>query len=98
MEREQADKNRAMRGIIMRRLHDCNPSPTMVESLRNGLMGHELMSGIDIAAHLDYLEDRGYITIKDTGDKFGAPIRYVKLTSRGVDLMEGTIADLGVKL
>lgn len=98
MERNQAEKNRTMRGVIMQRLGDCHPSPTMVESLRNGLMGHELMAGMDIAAHLDYLADRGYISIRDTGDKFGTPIRYVKLTSKGVDLLEGTITDAGVVL
>lgn len=98
MERNQAEKNRTMRGVIMQRLGDCHPSPTMVESLRNGLLGHELMAGTDIAAHLDYLADRGYILVKDTGDKFGAPIYYVKLTSKGVDLLEGTIGDPGVIL
>lgn len=96
MDRNQAEKNRTMRGIIIKRLADCMPSPTMIESLRNGLMGHELMTGVDIIAHLDYLEDRGYISIRDTGDKFGTPIRYVKLTSKGVDLFENTLSDPGV--
>lgn len=96
MDRNQAEKNRKMRGIIVKRLGDCHPSPTMVESLRNGLMGHELMTGVDISAHLDYLEDRGYVSIRDTGEKFGTPIHYVKLTSRGIDLIEGTVHDPGV--
>lgn len=98
MERNQADKNRAMRGVIMRRLGDCYPSPTMVESLRNGLLGHELMPSGDISAYLEYLDDRGYISIQDTGEKFGAPIRYIKLTSKGIDLLEGTISDPGVAM
>jgi DNA-binding PadR family transcriptional regulator len=92
-------KNRKrLRGYILKALHLFYPSPALVESLQTSMLATYIPESVDIKPYLHYLADRGYIEIKKTSTDFGLPLTHVKLTSRGVDVLEGTITDPGVIL
>jgi hypothetical protein len=49
--------------------------------------------------HLKYLKDRGYITLQESRlEGFDTGISLIELTSEGIDLLEGTTTDKGVKV
>jgi len=93
--------NKSIRGYILKLVFETSyPKPlgsNIIESclIRVG-MG---ISPPTLAGHLSYLEDRGYIETKEVslGEGF-APIVLVSLTSKGIDLLEGTTSDPGVSL
>lgn len=88
-------RNKAIRGHILYLLNLSHPTPTTGKVLETGMLSSMLVASPDISAYLDYLIDRGYI---DRIDKPEYGLRYYKLTSRGIDLLEGTITDNGVLL
>lgn len=92
-------KNRKrLRGYILRALNLFYPSPTSVESLQSSMLATLLTESLDILPYLDYLRDRGYVDINKTTTDYGLRLTYVKLTSKGIDVLEGTICDPGVIL
>lgn len=57
----------------------------------------DYISATDLARHLEYLEQAGYIEEKLTTDPLAEPRAFWRLTRQGVDLYEGVIpADPGV--
>jgi repressor of nif and glnA expression len=91
--------NKSIRGYIIKLIYEASyPKPlgsNIIESclIRVG-MGISLAT---MAGHLNYLQDRDYIKTNEVslGEGF-APVILVSLTSKGVDLLEGTIIDDGV--
>lgn len=87
-----------LRGYILKALDLFYPSLTSVESLQSSMLATLLTESMDIMPYLDYLRDRGYVEIHKTTTDFGMKLTLVKLASKGVDVLEGTINDPGVIL
>lgn len=88
-------RNKNIRGHIMYLLMLSHPTPTTGKVLETGMLSSMMVVNPDISAYLDYLTDRGYV---EKTEKPEFDLVYYKLTSRGIDLMEGTIKDPGVIL
>lgn len=92
-------KNKAIRGYIIRALAKGSQNSLLVRQVTNALVGDGLILSPDISKHLEYLAEAGYLTF--TGRTANAYNAYrkdavIKLTRKGVDLVEGTIEDPGV--
>lgn len=88
-------RNKHIRGHIMYLLSLSHPSPTTARVLETGMLSSLLVTNPDISAYVDYLIDRGYVE-EINNEEYR--LKYYKLTSRGIDLLEGTICDAGVIL
>ncbi|MDD3401414.1 MAG: hypothetical protein PHT58_07295 [Eubacteriales bacterium] len=85
-----AIKNREIRGCIIRALGKSDGRPISQKSLAMALISVTT----DIAPHLYYLGDKGYIRVTDVGDDEIHGVNcVVQLTAKGIDLLEGSIAD-----
>lgn len=89
-----AKRNKQIRGHILFLLN-VSKMPTTRRVLELGMVDSLMVTNPDITEYLDYLEDRKYIE-KIKSDDYG--MSYYKLTSHGVDLIEGTTCDPGVIL
>lgn len=94
-----ADKNKALRGYILRYLAKGNQNMLLVRQITNAMVAEGLVLTPDISKHLEYLQEAGYIVFTDK--KVTAYDAYrkdaiIKLTRTGVDLLEDTIEDPGV--
>ncbi len=92
-------KNKAIRGYIIRALAKGSQNSLLVRQVTNALVGDGLILSPDISKHLEYLQEAGYLAF--TGRTANAYNAYrkdavIKLTRKGVDLVEGTIEDPGV--
>lgn len=100
-EQEMADvrTNKSIRGYILRCLAKCQNNSTMVSAIVSALSQSNLIMSPDISKYLNYLEDAGYIEYTDKKHKtysIYANSKTIRLTKKGVDLVEGTIEDAGV--
>lgn len=85
--------NKQYRGQIMRTVARFYPTPITVKQIKLSLEEYGIRYKADIYKHLFYLEDKGYIKIKEeTKDRDGL----ITITSLGIDLIEGTIEDNGI--
>lgn len=94
-----AMQNKGVRGHIIRSLAMGPQYRLPVVQISNILRQSDTIISPDISKYLDYLRESGYIEFTD--DNLSAYTAYakngvVRLTRRGVDLVEGTIADDGV--
>ena len=99
MQEQEVLKNKAIRGYIIRALVKGNCNALLVRQITNALVGDGLIYSPDISKHLEYLTEAGYIVFTDRSvTSYNAYRRdaVVKLTRKGVDLVEGTIDDHGV--
>ena len=95
----EVEKNKAIRGYIVRALARGNNGALLVRQIVNALMADNLIMTPDIGKYLKYLEDGGYIEFTDTrANAYNAYRRdaVIQLTKAGVDLVEGTTDDPGV--
>lgn len=96
---QEVEFNKNIRGYVVRALVKGHQNTLLVKQISNSLIADGLILSPDIGKHLDYLCEAGYITFTDravtayTAYKRDAVIR---LTKKGVDLVEGTITDAGV--
>jgi len=100
-EKNQALRNKAVRGYIIRSLVKGFNNKAIVRQIANALMSSGMIVSPDLGKYLDYLEEAGYIEFVD--EKVKAYTAYaddavIKLTKLGVDLAEGTIEDNGVDI
>ena len=103
---QEVEKNKAIRGYIMRALARGNNGALLVRQIVNALMADNLIMTPDIGKYLSckylkYLEDGGYIAF--TARSVSAYNAYrkdavVQLTKKGIDLVEDTIQDGGVNV
>ncbi|HWP52222.1 MAG TPA: hypothetical protein VN626_11050 [Clostridia bacterium] len=94
-----ATQNKAIRGYILRSLVKGTQYRLYVRQIVNALLASSMIISPDISKHLAYLQEAGYIQF-DT-PKLTAYTVYIKdgvirLTRKGIDLVEGTIEDDGV--
>lgn len=99
MEQAEVNRNKAVRGYIIRCLVKGFNNSALTRQASNAMMADGLIISPDISKYLDYLQDAGYIEF--TNKKVTAYTAYAKdavirLTKSGVDLAEGTIEDPGV--
>lgn len=100
-EKAEVQRNKAIRGYIIRSLVKGNNNAALTRQVSNAMMAAGLIISPDIGKHLDYLKSGGYIAFTD--DKIKTYAAYandavIKLTKKGVDLAEGTIDDAGVDI
>lgn len=99
MTEEEVDRNKAIRGYIIRSLAKGNQNTLLVRQITNALLADGLIVSPDISKHIDYLKEAGYITFPDKSVTSYTIYRRdgaIKLTKAGVDLVEGTTSDPGV--
>lgn len=95
----KAIEARQVRGFILKLLELTHPQPTPSSAISAALVQNGLVVNLDILRYVSYLEDKGYIEVKDVALKslrIGGVA--LKLTPDGVDLLEGTIEDPGVDI
>ena len=94
--------NKRIRGKILMLLYSVAPGPVEVRTITNSLLDAGSISVPDLARQVDYLAGKGYVTVIDEEDaekllRGQVPVdAFLKLTPTGIDLVEGTIEDLGV--
>ena len=96
---QEVSKNKAIRGYIIRALAKGNQNSLLVRQVTNALLADNLITVPDISKQLSYLEDGGYIVFTSrTANAYNAYRKdaVIKLTRKGVDLLESTIDDPGV--
>ena len=96
---QEVSKNKAIRGYIIRALAKGNQNTLLVRQITNALVADGLIFSPDISKHLEYLEEAGYIAFTNRAANAYNAYRkdaIIKLTKRGVDLLESTIDDPGV--
>lgn len=96
---QEVSKNKAIRGYIVRALVKGPSNALLVRQITNALVADGILVSPDISKHLDYLKEAGYIEF--TGQTATAYTAYrrdavIRLTRKGVDLVEDTISDPGV--
>lgn len=101
MTEQEVIKNKAIRGYIIRALAKGNQNTLLVRQVTNALVADGLIYSPDIAKHIEYLEEAGYITFTNRAANAYNAYRkdaIIKLTKKGVDLLENTIEDPGVNV
>ncbi len=96
---QEVSTNKAIRGYIVRSLVKGSNNALLVRQIINVLVAENLILTPDISKHLAYLKESGYIEFTDRrADAYNAFRRdaVIRLTRKGVDLVEGTIDDPGV--
>ncbi|PHJ38552.1 hypothetical protein P378_08625 [Desulforamulus profundi] len=95
----EVKQNKAIRGYIIRSLVKGHQNSLLLRQITNALVADGLIVSPDISKHLDYLLEAGYISFTDkTVNAYNAYRKdaVIKLTRKGVDLVEGTLDDPGV--
>lgn len=98
---QEVSKNKAIRGYIVRSLVKGNQNTLLVRQITNALVGDGLIITPDISKHLEYLKEGGYIEFTDkVANAYNAYRRdaVIRLTKKGVDLVEGTISEPGINV
>ena len=100
-ERREVQQNKAIRGYILRSLTKGYRNSLLTRQIANALQAEGLIISPDISKHLDYLIMADYVEItteKVTAFQAYANDAVLRLTKKGVDLIEGSINDPGVDL
>lgn len=101
LSKRDIERNKAIRGHIIRALAMGYNGSLLANQIVSTLMRGNYITTPDIGVYLKYLQDGGYIefTPKDT-NPFNAynDGATVSLTKKGVDLVEYTIQDGGVNV
>ena len=95
----EVQQNKAIRGYIVRSLVKGFRNTLLMRQITNALVADGMIISPDIGKHLDYLMEGEYITFSDkTVNAYNAYRKdaVIKLTKKGIDLVEGTIEDPGV--
>lgn len=101
LELQEIKNNKAIRGYIIRSLVKGNNNSLLVRQISNALINSGMVHTPDVGKYLDYLVEAGYIDFTDRKVKGFSAFRddaIIKLTKKGVDLVEGTTEDPGVDI
>lgn len=93
--------NKNIRGWIVRILQRAYPLGMEDKSLHRQLNGLGYsVTYRELQAHLAYLQEDGFLTKQQFGDEYRNELTndIYKLTTKGVDLAEGSITDEGVEI
>jgi hypothetical protein len=90
--------NKKYRGEIMRILALFYPTPITVKQVKLSLLEYGINNGADTSKHLQYLLDKGYLNVdKEFVEDFKEE-HMVRMSPKGIDLIEGTIVDEAIYL
>lgn len=92
-----AMKNKIFRGRVLRTLDNYYPKAIELREVKATLQSGGMTVISDIYRIIDYLIDKGYVKSLDGGEML-KDNDLIKLTSRGIDLLENTITDEGVNV
>lgn len=100
-EQQEVQKNRAIRGYIVRCLVKGSNNSAITKHISNALFVQGMIMSPDIGKYVGYLVNGGYVEFADK--KIKAYTSYandavIKLTNKGVNLAEGAIEDPGVEI
>ncbi len=98
---QERDRNRAIRGYIIRSLIRSSNYMALTRHLANALYIQEYITKPDIKDHIEYLVNGGYVEFTDKKVKsysVYAEDAVIKLTNKGINLAEGMTEDLGVEM
>lgn len=98
MDQVEVMKNKRLRGQVLRTLTLFYPSKVDVSGVKSALLTRGMIISADISKVLHYLQDKGYIKTSESKITEFEDSDLVELTAKGVDLIEGTIADAGVDI
>lgn len=95
----EAQRNKKIRGWIVRILQRAYPAGLEPETLRKQLndLGYQV-TGRDTMAALAYLKEDGFVENPQFGAMMELENEFFKLTTKGIDLAEGSVQDVGVDL
>ena len=99
MQEQEVSKNKAIRGYIIRALAKGSQNTLFIRQITNALIADGIILTPDISKQVEYLEESGYIMfpgVRATAYNAFRRDAAIKLTRKGVDLVEGTISDPGV--
>lgn len=94
----QIARNKMLRGQFLRTIVLFYPSPISLKNLKTSLLAKGMTVEADVAKVVSYLQDKGYIRFTPGKIPEFEDDDMVELTAKGVDLLEGTIADPGVEI
>lgn len=94
-------RKKTTRGVLIKLLYDNQSAALTAQTMEYALMQDNPYISSEISAQLYYLCEKGYVTLYDGAEHMPLtrnPPRnaLVRLTAKGIDLMEGTIEDGGV--
>lgn len=95
----QIQQNKAIRGYIMRALAGSAQNALLCKMIAAMLINDRLIAAPDIANHLEYLSQKGYIIFLGKNNNSANAMQNdaaIQLTAKGTDLIEGSIDDPGV--
>jgi len=95
----EAQRNKKIRGWIVRILQRAYPAGLEPETLRKQLndLGYQVTAR-DTMAALAYLKEDGFAENPQFGAMMELENEFFKLTTKGIDLAEGSVQDVGVDL
>lgn len=96
----EAARKKITRGSILQILYVSQSAPMMASTIELAMLPENPQISTELVPQINYLVDRGYILITDTGTPTINPGRgmQVRITDRGQDVIEGTIVDPGIVL
>lgn len=94
----QVTKNKMLRGQFLRTAALFYPTPISLKNIKTSLVTAGMNAAADVTKVISYLEDKGYITYTQGCIQGFEDDDLIKLTAKGVDLLEGTIDDPGVDI
>jgi hypothetical protein len=98
MDQVQVVKNKMMRGQVLRTLALFYPSPITISNLKSALITRGMTLTADTTKVLHYLADKKYIKVTKGNLAEIEDDDLIELTASGVDLLEGSVDDLGVDI
>lgn len=91
------EKTKELRGLVLYFLFNIYPCDISKVSVYKSFYQYWQTEQVDKA--LAYLQDKGYVIKSSRKDPFGGPFDMIEnweISSKGIDLCEGTIKDEGV--
>ena len=94
-------RRKCARGAVLTLLFGNPRAAVMQRTLEYALMQDDPQAANEIGSHIYYLADKGYVKVY-LGDEVLSLVQdppreaLVRLTAKGIDLMEGTLDDEGV--
>ncbi len=94
-------RRKTTRGTLIKLLYDNHTTALTAQTMEYALMESDPHISSEIGAQLYYLCEKGYVALYDGGELMTLtqnPPRsaLVRLTGKGIDLMEGTVDDDGI--
>lgn len=90
-------QTKELRGVVLKALR-LNYPERMGDNVLETVLIQSGGQATDLKPILSYHEDKGYINMQPANSPVGVPEYFIRLTAHGLDLLEGTIQDLGVTL